>query len=248
MLGHSFGAATTVNVLRNPDRFNYIQQGVMYDIWGAPIKTEGEKNRPISCPLLGINSEAFMYWQSNLDTVCHLTNEVRKQGIPAWLLTIRGSVHVSQCDFSLLYPRLCSLFMKMSVNPKRAIDLNVSATLEFLMAVMPERTAIVARTLVKENILALPPLEDLPDEHKPDEKFIGGKLKIPHELRSRVVPKLERIAKRQVAEVKAADEVWMHISTSQEEVEQYQGKCAKESLTGSQATIVADEESDEVQP
>jgi platelet-activating factor acetylhydrolase len=224
MLGHSFGAATTVNVLRNPERFDWVKQGVMYDIWGAPIQTEGEKHRPISCPLLGINSEAFMYWQKNLDTVMHLTQEVKEQGIPAWLMTIRGTVHVSQCDFSLLYPHLCTLLMKMSANPKRAIDLNVSATLEFLKLVMNDRTAIITRTMEDENILGISELEEVPDDHKPKQKWIAGRLRIPHEFRARVVPKLERSLKRQKREVSPEDEVWMHISTSKEEVKRWAQK------------------------
>lgn len=32
-LGHSFGAATTVEMLRHRDRFNWIGQGIIYDIW-----------------------------------------------------------------------------------------------------------------------------------------------------------------------------------------------------------------------
>jgi platelet-activating factor acetylhydrolase len=234
MLGHSFGAATTVNVLRNPERFNWVRQGVMYDIWGAPIKTEGEKHRPISSPLLGINSEAFMYWQKNLDTVMHLTQQVKEQGIPAWLLTIRGTVHVSQCDFSLLYPRLCTLLMKMSANPKRAIDLNVSATLEFLKLVMKDRTAIITRTMEDEDILGISPLDDVPDEHKPKEKWIGGRLRIPHEFRARVVPKWERSLRRKSPEVSPSNEVWMHLSTSKEKVKQWAQKSHLEASEDSQ--------------
>jgi platelet-activating factor acetylhydrolase len=33
MLGHSFGAATTIEVLRSSHRFDYIGQGIIYDIW-----------------------------------------------------------------------------------------------------------------------------------------------------------------------------------------------------------------------
>ncbi len=32
--GHSFGAATTIEMLRHDDRFTYIAQGIIYDIWG----------------------------------------------------------------------------------------------------------------------------------------------------------------------------------------------------------------------
>lgn len=34
MTGHSFGAATTVNVLRRSETFGFISQGLIYDIWG----------------------------------------------------------------------------------------------------------------------------------------------------------------------------------------------------------------------
>lgn len=32
--GHSFGAATVVELLRNTDRFGNVQAGIIYDIWG----------------------------------------------------------------------------------------------------------------------------------------------------------------------------------------------------------------------
>lgn len=32
--GHSFGAATVVEVLRNADRFENVAAGIIYDIWG----------------------------------------------------------------------------------------------------------------------------------------------------------------------------------------------------------------------
>jgi platelet-activating factor acetylhydrolase len=32
MIGHSFGAATTVEALRHLDRFQWVSQGIMYDI------------------------------------------------------------------------------------------------------------------------------------------------------------------------------------------------------------------------
>ena len=43
MIGHSFGAATTVEVLRHQDRLQCVSQGIMYDVWGmavAPPETE----------------------------------------------------------------------------------------------------------------------------------------------------------------------------------------------------------------
>jgi platelet-activating factor acetylhydrolase len=34
MAGHSFGAATVVEVLRHTERFTNVQAGIIYDIWG----------------------------------------------------------------------------------------------------------------------------------------------------------------------------------------------------------------------
>lgn len=140
MLGHSFGAATTVEVLRHKHRFQYIGQGIIYDIWGAAIQPpEDEPDRRISTPLLGINSEAFMYWPDNFESVMALCREVKEQDQLAWLMTVRGSVHISQSDFSILYPWIASVLLKMTVNPRRAIDLNLNASLEFLKQVMVGR-------------------------------------------------------------------------------------------------------------
>jgi platelet-activating factor acetylhydrolase len=66
-----------------------------------------------------------MYWQTNFDAVMSLMQEAKEQGAPAHLCTVRGSVHITQSDFSLLYPHLTSFFMKSTINPERAIDLNV---------------------------------------------------------------------------------------------------------------------------
>jgi platelet-activating factor acetylhydrolase len=140
MLGHSFGAATTVEVLRHKHRFQYIGQGIIYDIWGAAIQApEDEPDHRISTPLLGINSEAFMYWPDNFESVMALCREVKEQDQLAWLMTVRGSVHISQSDFSILYPWISSVLLKMTVNPRRAIDLNLNASLEFLKQVMVSR-------------------------------------------------------------------------------------------------------------
>ena len=55
-------------------------------------------------PVLAINSEAFMYWESNFDVVHHVAKEAMDQDAPAWVLTVKGTIHISQSDFALLYP------------------------------------------------------------------------------------------------------------------------------------------------
>jgi platelet-activating factor acetylhydrolase len=67
-----------------------------------------------------------MYWQSNFDAVMSLMKEASENGTPAYSITVRGSVHISQSDFSVLYQHIVSFFMKATVHPYRAIDLNIS--------------------------------------------------------------------------------------------------------------------------
>lgn len=229
ILGHSFGAATVVEVLRNARRFPWIGQGIIYDIWGAAVRPlEGELRNSIHHPLLAINSEAFMYWQQNFDTVSDLTNEAKDHGCPAWLLTVRGTVHISQSDFSILYPHLCTILLKQTANPKRALDLNIGATLEFLKIVMKDRGAIIKRTMKDENILSVPVQEELPTERKPPGKYIALRLHIPHEFTRRLIPKLEREVKRTVhpEETSLEKEIWMHVTSTPQEVEDWEKRKA----------------------
>ncbi|KAK7728554.1 hypothetical protein SLS57_002443 [Botryosphaeria dothidea] len=298
IVGHSFGAATMVEILRGKqrERFAWCGQGVMYDIWGAavipdtgeegekrPSSSDGDASQPneqqtsdsnntssassttannnsaktaakfgspddtanaISAPLLGINSEAFMYWPSNFDTATSLVESAlaAPHPCPAWLLTLRGTVHVSQSDFSLLYPHVCSFFLKQTANPRRAMDLNIDASLEFLARVLPSRmtNGLVRRILgakgmaagtgvvggAEKRLLDAPVVEDVPDVRRPEEKWIGGRLKVPHEFRSRIVPKLTRKMKRQKERMEggeegegAWEEIWMHVSCGEDVVE-----------------------------
>lgn len=66
-----------------------------------------------------------MYWQKNFDAVMSLMKEANESGAPAYLLTVRGSVHISQSDFSLLYGGITNFLLKATVHPQRAIDLNI---------------------------------------------------------------------------------------------------------------------------
>ncbi|GME36653.1 platelet-activating factor acetylhydrolase protein [Neofusicoccum parvum] len=283
VVGHSFGAATAVEMLRGKqrERFAWCTQGVMYDIWGAAVQpvpggggedgedpdeeeqqqqsdalsaTEEKKRRSaatsndpsdvatttgqntIACPLLGINSEAFMYWPSNFATATSLVRSALDgpDPCPTWLLTLRGTVHVSQSDFSLLYPHVCGFFLKQTANPRRAMDLNIDASLDFLARVLPARHAQALRRAVAsggsgggggEKLLDAPVVDEVPDDRRPEEKWIGGRLRVPHEFRSRVVPKLARKVKRQRRKGEedegAWDEVWMHEKSGEEEVRRY---------------------------
>lgn len=199
MLGHSFGAATTVEVLRHQtERFPYISQGILYDPWGGAIRADSDSEHQIHNPLLCINSEAFMYWPMNFSRIMSLCREAKSQGTLCWMLTVRGSVHISQSDFSLLYPKVSSFLLKMTVNPRRAIDLNINASLEFLKMVMPKRISAMNRG-TNEGLLEVEQLDELPDVHQPKQKYIAGRLRIPHELRVRLMPQFIRRYTKQKA-------------------------------------------------
>lgn len=241
ILGHSFGAATAVEVLRHADRFQWVGQGIIYDIWGAAIQPpESQPEHRINAPLLGINSEAFMYWPDNFKAVMSLCEEAKEHGALCWLLTVRGSVHISQSDFSILYPKMSSLILKMTLNPRRAIDLNVNASLEFLKRVMPERISSMNRG-TDEGLLEMRTLDELPPTRRPKTKWMAVRLKVPHELRLRLTPGIVRKVVRKksrrerghiatdpdghvlagLEELELGDEIWMHVAPTSEELEQH---------------------------
>ncbi len=63
----------------------------------------------------------------------------------------------------------------MKVNPRRAIDLNINANLEFLKLVMPARISAMNRG-TNERLLEVTILEKLPEDHKPSGKYIAMRL------------------------------------------------------------------------
>ena len=245
--GHSFGAATVVEMLRRDDLFHYISQAIIYDIWGEGTKpaVEDYRDSKIQAPFLAINSEAFTYWPTNFEVVESLVEEAKSApgGCPAWLLTLRGTVHLSTSDFSLLYPHISSLFMKMTADPRRALDLHISATLEFLSKILPPDMARHTRANDQENLLdaELSPLEQIPATQlrRPDSANVAFRLKVRHEWLYRISPKLLRKIQRQSKQQKGRPaekgaEHWLHIKPSAEVIEQYRqkfksGDCAEKS-------------------
>lgn len=191
MLGHSSGAANAVEVLRHKDRFQYIGQGISYDIWEGAIQLpEDEPGHRITTPLLAINSEAFMYWPDSFKSVMSLCNEAKEQDALVWMMTVRGSIHVSQSDFSILYTNRKS-FPQDDYQPRRAIDLNINASLDFLKHVMPARISAMNRG-TNEHLLEVKSLDSLPKDHQPNDKRTAVRLRIPHELRIRLTPQWAR--------------------------------------------------------
>ena len=215
MVGHSFGSATTVEMLRSSTQYHYITQGIVYDIWGIPVR-ESTPEHHINAPLLGINSEAFMYWDANFNIAKKVCEEARDAGFPAWLMTIRGTVHISQSDFCILYPRIAGAVMKATMNPVRAIDVNIDASLDFLDRTLhfddeEDEQQAFRRNLPEKKLLDLELVKEMPTEHRPDPKWTAVRLKVKHEGRKRLVPHArtrywERLKKM------GEEEVWVHMA------------------------------------
>lgn len=238
MLGHSFGAATTIEVLRHiKDRFSFIGQGILYDPWGAPIQPlDTNPEFKIDTPILCINSEAFMYWPDNFKMIMSLCQEAKQNDKLVWMMTVRGSIHISQSDFTLIYPHICSVLLKMSVNPIRAIDLNINASLEFLSIVMKRFSAMNRGD--NEHLLEVAVLDDLPTDRKPPEKWMAMRLEIPHEFTLRLTPRAVRKHELKKAERRApkdpngkvligledfsvGGEIFMHAAPTTEELKKH---------------------------
>ena len=110
----------------------------------------------------------------------------------------------------------------MTLKPGRAIDLNISASLEFLARVIPKPLAPFHRSLKSGHLLEQQRLEKLPTKFKPDEERMARRLKLEHETRGRVNPKLRRRLK-EVGGINSDDqEIWMHFVPTDEVLEQWE--------------------------
>jgi platelet-activating factor acetylhydrolase len=198
MMGHSFGGATTVQVLRLPNRFTWVGQGILLDAWGPAMPelkqqlVEGNE-RPATAgaaqrirkPLLSIGSEAFRHWQENKERVDQVCAEALEDGGLCWSITIRGSTHLSQTDFAVLYSGWMSWLMKTIVHSQRAIFLTVASSLEFLVKILPAEDFWDVTGFPAEELLGSADPERISNEHRPDQKWIAARLKIQHEFHLR---------------------------------------------------------------
>jgi platelet-activating factor acetylhydrolase len=103
--------------------------------------------------------------------------------------------------------------MKMTIDPVRAIDLNIDASLDFLSRVMPERIRNdqpFMRTVGQKRLLDLGVIHNVPEEHQPDPKYTAVKLKVKHEARKRLVPGSRKKYWERLE--KSREEAWLHLS------------------------------------
>ncbi|KAI3399982.1 hypothetical protein diail_5138 [Diaporthe ilicicola] len=190
-MGHSFGGATTVQILRLNDLFPWIGQGVLLDAWGpaTPEVKPGCTEQRITKPLLSIGSEAFMHWRDNYNEIEDICREAARNDALCWMVTVRGSTHMSQTDFAVLFPRWMDLLIKTLIHPLRGVYLTIAPTLEFLKIVLPstQTSSYDASSWADDGLLRISePDSDISVEHRPDEKWTAARLKINDEFQVRV--------------------------------------------------------------
>lgn len=189
MRDHSFGGATTVQLAREQERYPWISKGTLLDAWGSAIPHVNGRQIRVKKPLLSIGSEAFMHSPENFDTILDICKETRSAGMLCWMITINGSTHLLQTDFGVLYPRWMSWLAKNVINSTRAVHLTVKSSLEFLKSVLPVQHTF-GNSWIDEGILETPSLslkDSLPSDHKPKEKWIAARLRIPHKFQLRLM-------------------------------------------------------------
>lgn len=190
-MGHSFGGATTVQILRLNDEFPWIGQGILLDSWGpaTPEVQPGRAEQRITKPLLSIGSEAFMHWCENYNKIEDVCKEAKQNSALSWMVTVRGSTHMSQTDFAVLFPKWMDLFIKTLIHPQRGIYLTVAPTLDFLKIVLPltQTSSYDNSNWVDEGLLRRSqPDTQVSMEHRPDEKWTAARLKIDNEFQVRL--------------------------------------------------------------
>lgn len=104
-----------------------------------------------------------------------------------------------------------------------------SASLEFLRLVTPPTgggRSIIDRCMTDEHLLETSLLEEMPDEHRPDDEHIAAKLKVNKEFRTRMAASLQRKFKRNFQGgmgpgYTTSDEVWCHFKPTEIELQKW---------------------------
>jgi platelet-activating factor acetylhydrolase len=86
--------------------------------------------------------------------------------------------------------------------------------------------AIIDRCLTDEKILETEILDELPDDHRPDDQWIAAKLRVDHEFKKRMVAGVQRKVKRNFqggmgTGYTTSDEVWCHFKPTEEQLERW---------------------------
>lgn len=113
----------------------------------------------LTIPSLYIISEQFLKWTENYRALPPLLRESQSVSPFAKLFYTKGSAHLSQSDFHLLFPSLCRRFFHAKGNANRIMDVNVRAGVEFLRTVGIDGVRAEKDSIFEEQIDAWEELE-----------------------------------------------------------------------------------------
>ncbi|RUS14486.1 platelet-activating factor acetylhydrolase [Endogone sp. FLAS-F59071] len=133
MAGHSFGAATSVQLLREPD--TPFKCGVLLDAWAQPLQYD---KKPLQRPVLLHCSDQFAQWPENFALLKKLAHEanssVSKEMGRSFMISVKGSAHQNYTDFVMIFSKYSHFIRRYAgtIDPRRAMDLLCRGSLEFM--------------------------------------------------------------------------------------------------------------------
>ncbi|XP_078423306.1 platelet-activating factor acetylhydrolase 2, cytoplasmic-like [Cetorhinus maximus] len=126
VMGHSFGGATAILAVAKDSRFKC---AIALDGWMFPLPDDVYSTVQNNNPLLFVNSAKFQ-----TDDSISKMKRLHSTGNKIKIITIAGSVHQSQTDFTLLTGQLLSLAFetKGTIDPEEGLAITNKASLAFL--------------------------------------------------------------------------------------------------------------------